>query len=328
MYTAKAWTSFNESLELRKNMRLIYGGIQIAANNMPQGEIFPIPLTRDIGRQNQVHFVIHFDNCKADLGRKGFQLEIKEFCKSVTQSLVRGPFAKKRSNLKPTSGVKPNISRQRKIEEWKDEMESHEQKNPLTIKSQHFFLPTNQVSMTSVPTREQDVIALFNQLLAGGVIRGVKVMSTNERFTYDGLYRVSFEGDAANHIYHEQNNPLGVLKLEEELSGYVSKPKVLEYKFSLDGLIENLEDGSKNTNDISLLIAWETGDEYLGNYLITSLLDKNNIDQREYHGVTHVLTNVRSGQAELDLIILKELIEYLNDPAEAQRNQAEKYDRY
>lgn len=45
-------------------------------------------------------------------------------------------------------------------------------------------------------------------------------------------------------------------------------------------------------------------------------------DQRQYHGVTHVLVDLESGSKYCDLIILGELIDSLNDPvvtAEAQR---------
>ncbi len=58
---------------------------------------------------------------------------------------------------------------------------------------------------------------------------------------------------------------------EDELPFY-SHPEILEYKYSLDGLIEDITDESKNSNDINLVIVWETGDLYKGNYHITSLL--------------------------------------------------------
>jgi hypothetical protein len=133
-------------------------------------------------------------------------------------------------------------------------MKGHEYSSPLIFANENFFLPTKRVSITSEPTREQDVIALFNQLLAGGVIRGVKIMSTNERFTYDGLYHVIIDQPFKNHLYNRIENPLGVLAdvlgelCEEYPEGLCSEPKVLEYKFSLDGLIEDIESGVKNSN--------------------------------------------------------------------------------
>lgn len=116
-------------------------------------------------------------------------------------------------------------------------MIQYEKNNPLQLENDHFFKPLHRISITSMPTREQDVIALFNQLLAGGVIRGIRIMATNERSTYDGLYRIVIEEPTENHVYNRDNNPLGI---DEEIiekfkenseGGFVSEPNVLEYNF-------------------------------------------------------------------------------------------------
>ena len=331
VYSLKVWDAFNQTLSVRSNLKILYGGIQVAANNMPQGEIIQIPLRRNIGRQNQVHFLIHFNNCSADLGRKGFQKEIVDFSKEIASRLVDGPLKKFKHVLRPTTGASPDLMREKEVEDWKDEMSEYEKTNPLQLINQHFFLPLNRVSITSIPTREQDVIALFNQLVAGGVIRGIRIMSTNERLTYDSLYRIILEEPIENHVHDNGSNPLGVQRdIIDEFKEipFVSKPRVLEYKFSLDGLIENIEDGSKNSNDIGLVVVWETGEDYQGNYQITSLLDENNLSLRQYHGLTHLMTNVNTGQKEIDLIVLKELIEFLNDPIKSQKEQTLKYEEF
>ena len=206
-------------------------------------------------------------------------------------------------------------------------MLEHELKEPLTLNSKHFFKPTERVSITSRPTREQDVIALFNQLVAGGVIRGIQVMSTNERFTYDGLYKISFDLDDALYVYDSEINPLGVPSdTAEALSGKTTDPRVLEYKYSLDGLVEDFDNQEKNINDVSLCIVWETGENFVERYGITSYLIPENWDQRQYHGVTHVLTDIESGAKFCDLIVLEELIDFLNDPDGQAAVQREKYE--
>jgi Histidine kinase-, DNA gyrase B-, and HSP90-like ATPase len=325
-HSARVWSDYNESLRIRGNVEILKPGIQIAANGMPQGEIIQIPLKRNIGRQNQVHFVAHFDDCKADLGRKGFQKEIVSLCEEISRKLMEGPFQKAKHVLKASTGAKTDLKRERDLDDWKVEMECHEKKSPLVLKHPHFFLPTKQVSILSTPTREQDVIALFNQLIAGGVIRGIKIMSTNERFTYDGMYRITFSQPDENHIYEPKTNPLGILKENMEHVGFISKPKILEYKLSLNGLIEDLETGEKNAKDLGLVIVWETEDLYQHNYQIVSLLDPDNLSERQYHGVTHVMQNLQTGAREMDLIVLSELISYLNDTPLEIKNQTKKYD--
>ena len=329
MYSAKTWSMFNEKLQIRQGATVLSPGIQIAANNMPQGEMIQVPLKRNIGRQNQVHLIFHFNNCNADLGRKGFQKEIVEFCTDVSKKIIDGPIQKMRHTLRPVTGVKEDLIRETGIDTWKEEMSKHERENPLELIDENFFIPTKRISITSIPTREQDIIALFNQLIAGGVIRGIKIMATNERFAYDGMYRVVFEKPSENFIYNETSNPLGVLTEYVTNAGetFRSSPKILEYKFSLDALIEDIENGDKNSNDISLVVVWKTEEDYKGHYHITSLLDVDNLAERQYHGITHILTNISTGQKEMDLIVLEELIQHLKDPKASIKYQKEKYEQ-
>lgn len=327
MHTAKFWSSFNESLEIRKNHNILLPGVQICANNMPQGEVIQVPLNRNIGRQNQISVVVHFNNCSPDMGRKGFQSEVVELSKSISKKIIEDVVEKKfKDFLKKNSGVAPDLKRQLRVSEWKDEFKKHETEFPLELISENFFHPTKRISISSIPTREQDVIALFNQLIAGGVIRGVNIMSTNEMFVYDGMYRAKFTPPRENHIFNADKNPLGVMKeCYDGYENFTSEPKILEYKFSLDGLIENFEDGTKNSNDIDLVIAWESGKDYEGSYDIISYLNEDNLSQRSYHGLTHRMIHKTSGQIEIEVVLLKELIEYLNDREGTILLQEEKY---
>lgn len=326
-YTAKLWGNFNERLGLRSNYKVLTSGIQLAANNMPQGETVQIPLNRNIGRQNQLHFLIHFENYTPDLGRKGFHRELTDFAKNISKKITESQLSKLRGSLKQNTGVAPDLVRETQISEWKTSMLAHELDQPLILSSQHFFLPIERVSITSTPTREQDVIALFHQLIAGGVIRGLAIMSTNERLTYDGLYKIKFDLSPDIYIYDQEKNPLGIpAEAAHCMQGKVTDPKILEYKFCLDGLIEDLDNQDKNINDIDLCVVWSTGKLYEERYGITSYLLPENADQRQYHGVTHMLTDLDTGAKNCELIILSELISYLNNQKDTAREQRLKYD--
>lgn len=327
-YTAKLWNEFNSSLDIRAGQKILTAGIQLAANNMPQGETILIPLTRNIGRQNQVHFLIHFDNYTPDLGRKGFHRELTDFAKAIAKSLMENLVYRRRDLLKANTGVAPDFMRKLKIEDWKKDMLEHEATEPLSLASEHFFRPTERIAITSTPTREQDVIALFNQLIAGGVIRGMHIMSTNEYFTYDGLFKVAFDLAPEIYAYDPEINPLGIpLANATALNGRTLGPNILEYKYSLDGLMEDLDTNDKNLNEIELAIAWESGKTYAERYGIKSLLIDENADQREYHGVTHILYERDNPQSkQCDLVILSDLIAYLNHPEETAELQRSKYE--
>ncbi|HGM6996145.1 ATP-binding protein [Serratia marcescens] len=328
MHSAKVWTSYNESLKIRSGHKIISPGIQLCANNMPQGEMIQIPLLRNIGRQNQIHIAVHFDNCSADMGRKGFQSEIVDFAKSISRKIIEDIIQSKyKKFFKANSGAPVDLKRQHLVETWKRDFEDHEKAKPLNLINKNFFNPVNEISISSIPTREQDVIALFNQLIAGGVIRGIKIMSTNEYFTYDGMFRLEIKEPFQHHLYDEEINPLGITQdvLDIYTDGFRSSPKILEYKFSLDGLIENIEDGSKNSNDIDLVVVWEIGKDYQGNYDVISYLNKDNLDSRSYHGLTHRLIHQHNKQSEMELIAIKDLIEYLNDSEEISKQQESLY---
>lgn len=326
-YTAKLWSNFNRDLGIRANYRVLSAGIQLAANRMPQGETIVIPLDRNIGRQNQIHCLVHFENYSPDMGRKGFHRELVDFAKSVSKHIADNKLSKLRGQLKANTGVAPDLVREIQISEWKERMLQHEGDRPLSLQSEHFFAPTERISITSVPTREQDVIALFNQLVAGGVIRGIQVMSTNERFTYDGLFKIAFDLPVELYVFEAISNPLGIsAEIAEALAGRVTEPRILEYKFSLDGLIEDFDTHDKNVNDVDLCVCWETGSTYQERYGITSLLIPENSDQRQFHGVTHVLTDLENGAKLCDLIVLEELIEALNEPEANGERQRSKYE--
>jgi hypothetical protein len=148
-----------------------------------------IPLSKNIGYQHVTHSVIHFKDADPDLGRKGFQPELRDLGLKISVSTVK-PFLNWKRLLKNETGAPPDITAEKEIHDWIREQETHEMEKPLRIYRDDLFLPTNEPSITAEPLNEQDVIALFNQLLPGGVIRGIKIMATNQHQKYDGIYKV------------------------------------------------------------------------------------------------------------------------------------------
>lgn len=334
VWSVSHWNNFSKNLNYRIGNKVISGGIQLAANNMPQGEAIPIPLGQNISRQNNAYVVIHFDNYTPDLGRKNYKKQLVELSQKIASRLVDILF-KYHKCLKPTGTgkSKDSLALEKRVSDWKKEMEEHEKQNPLNLINENFFIPTKKISITSIPSREQDVIALFNQMIAGGVIRGIQIMATNERADYDGLYRIIIEKNNV-HIYNQDKNPLGIQPENldnyesQNLLPFKSEPKVLEYKYSLDGLVEDIGTGTKKIKDINLVVVWETGEEWIKNYKITTTLHEDYLDYRPYHGITHRMSNVDTSGDAMDIIVLQELIEYLNDPESTQKKQLAKYEDY
>lgn len=320
-YSTSIWDQFNDVLaKLRKGYRVLRGGLQLANNQMIQGDLIVIPLTSDTGYQNQCHIIVHFKGADPDLGRKGFQPELKEVAEKIAVSIVNR-MKKWKKLLKSDSGVKPDIAKELELHEWVKQQERHEENCPLVITNRSFFAPIYEVSITSVPQSEQDVIVLFNQLIAGGVIRGIKLLATSQIKQYDGVYKFHVREPLENHVFDKSNNPLGVEELHFSKE-HISPPKVLEYKYNLDALMYEFENGEKDEKDIHLAVVWEIGAEWKKNYDVTSLLDLENIHQRDFHGITHAFD---SGTTKFYVIGLKELVEYLNDVDGVQAYQKKAY---
>jgi Histidine kinase-, DNA gyrase B-, and HSP90-like ATPase len=321
-YSTNVWDVLNDDVaKLRAGMRFLRGGIQLANNTMIQGDIIVIPLTQNVGYQNQTHVIIHFTNADPDLGRKGFQPELKELAEILAVGIVN-KLKIWRHLLRQDKGNKPDIVQEVNLHEWVKQEEIFETTHPLFIKNKNFFNPVNEISILSQPQSEQDVIVLFSQLLAGGVIRGIKLLSTSQNKQYDGLYKFFTPPPIELYIYNANTNPLGILneKVNEELK---SKPRVLEYKYCLDALISELENGEKHERDISLVIVWEAGIEWKKNYDAISLLDSDNLHHRNFHGITHSFHTSSGGY--FDAIVLSDLIRYLNDPQSEDINQKKTY---
>ena len=322
-YSTSVWDHLNDNVaNLRKGQRILKGGLQLSNNSMPQGELITIPLTSNIGYQNQAHIIVHFRNADPDLGRKGFQPELAELAQDISVAIVNNLKKWKVRLLKRDTGVTPDIEKDSQLHEWIKEQEKFEENFPLTISNEHFFKPVHEVSISSIPQSEQDAIVLFNQLIAGGVIRGIKLLSTSSSKQYDGIFRYESVEPTSNYMFDKVTNPLGVESLSIS-PGRQSKPKVLEYKFNVDALIKEFESEDKFEKDIDLIIAWELGKEWKKAYGITSLLNLENLHHRKFHGISHVLY---SQTRNIEVVILQELVAYLNSVDDVQEYHKTTYE--
>jgi len=323
-YSTDIWDEFNDEIvKLRRGGRILKGGLQLAVNSMPQGQLIMIPLTANIGYQQTSHVVAHFNLAEPDLGRKGFQPELQALAEKIAVSIV-GLFTSWRMHLKTPTGSPRQILQDKEIHDWMRETEDHEQNNPILIRRKDVFLPTNEISLTATPLLEQDVIVLFNQLLAGGVIRGIKLMSASQYKQYDGLWKAYMKEPLVHYLYDKSSNPLGVQTLKGA-GIYTSAPYVLEYKYNFDALLEEIEKGDKDESAIKLVVCWDMGDKWKRRYMVTPLLHFSNLHHREIHGITHIIRDSTTGQTRFWAIVLSELIDYINDPDAVQQIQKEKY---
>ena len=318
-FSTELWDDYNDKvLNLRKGTRLLRGGLQQATRHMPQGHAITIPLTESIGFQTLAHVVVHFKNAEPDLGRKGFQPEHTRLAERLAASAVLAFKSYYGRLLRSKTGV-PALLKAMQLDQWIEAQRDYEKQYPLTIKGPGLFSPTEELPIRSQPQREQDVVALFNQMLSAGLVRGIQLLASSQYQQYDGLYRIRMEPPFDKYI-RADDNPLGVdpqhfVGVKETIESPV---QVLEYKLSVDALIEEFTTEEKNPDDISLVVAWEMGDAYKGSFTVLSYLDDENVHHRQFHGHTHSFSHAVGGTPSFQLIVLKDLVQYcLNGSAES-----------
>ncbi len=172
--SATTWTTFQrDALRVRPNAVLLRGGLQLASDFMPQGDLMVIPLTSTIGYQANTHIVVHLTDGNPDMGRKVFQPEIKALAEEMSRRIV--DILKRYLSLMREDTGAPSVNVARELREYEKLKEKHRDEHPLSYKHGE-----NKLSLLSLPQKEQDVVALFHELLGMGILRGYGIFSTSE----------------------------------------------------------------------------------------------------------------------------------------------------
>jgi len=314
--SAKLWTTFNNDIiKLRKGIKIIQGGLQLATDSMVQGDLTVIPLTSAIGYQANSHVVVHFRDGNPDMGRKTFQPELKELADTLA---VRAVNTCKRylTHLKPDTG-NVSTSPKKALYDWKKSQEVYRDQNPLSLAHDGMRL-----SIVSVPQQEQDVVALFHQLIGLGYLKGLFFFATSSHETYDSLFFYDYN-KREEFAFKKVGNPLGVFEDLSEES--LSEPKILEYKYDLDSLIDDFEKELKFDDGIDLVVCWDAGKKYREKYFLNSLLTGDEGNSREIFGATHQAFRDGSSTAVFEIIVLKDLIGFLQDREAEEARQKVRY---
>jgi hypothetical protein len=313
--SSKQWNDFNDNvIGLRKGQKIMQGGLQLACDGMVQGDSLVIPLTSAIGYQANAHIVIHLSEGNPDMGRKVFQPELKRMAEKLAVRVVT-IFKRHLQHRRPDAGP-PSISASKALHEWKKTQEAHRDRRPLDLK-----LNGMRLSLISEPQQEQDVIALFHQLLGIGTLRGYKVFATSQSETYDSLYELDYS-EGGEFKYERASRPLGVA---ERYLGETTEPRVLEYKYDFDGLLDDIEQEVKSQAHIQLVVCWSVSSRYKDKYFFRSLLVGDEGSERVHFGATHQAFPESSSEMAFEVLVLKDLLAYIADRASEEVRQKHHY---
>lgn len=314
--SAKMWGEFNDSvLKLRKGQRIMHGGVQIASDFMVQGDLNIIPLTSTIGYQANSHVVVHFTDGNPDMGRKTFQPELKDLADVLS---VRCVNTMKRflQHMKPDTGAQ-TLTPDRELHEWKRAQEHYRDGNPLAL-SHH----GGRVALVSAPQQEQDVVALFHELIGMQLLKSFNFFATSQSDRYDSLFYMDYRTDDTV-LFHSDTNRLGINRSHS--LPYATEPKVLEYKYDFDSLIRDFDKEEKFAKHIDLVVCWTVGSAYREKYYLQSLLVGDEGSSRNIYGATHQAFPVSSNQPEFELIVLDDLLRWIRDSTDEEARQKRVY---
>ena len=270
-------------------------GIVFATKGQKIGEQKKIDFKFRSGDFNRFFILLEMDELKSDIGRKSFREEIEEFAQFFANS-IQSLFNENDDCLTPNSGQF-------------DEAQDRELED---IRDRGYELPDLGLPGTNfvkVPKEEQDVIALFFNLLGSGNLKGFKFYSTHISRKYDGVG--AFElSESKETVYDAENNVLGIAP-DRFKNKRVESPRknFIEFKFNSDSLVADVRSGRKRLQDMRWLICWEIGQNHVPQGIgITEILEPAQINKRDYYGVTHIMTE---GQSKVHVICLKNVIDVL-----------------
>jgi hypothetical protein len=315
--SAKIWGELNDEIfRLRKGQRIIHGGLQLASDYMSQGELSIIPLTSTIGYQANSHVVVHFTEGNPDMGRKVFQPELKDLADTLAVRAVT-TFKRFLQHLKPDTGAQP-ITPDKELHDWKRQQENHRDKYPLS-----FVHDGIQVGLVSTPQQEQDVIALFHELVGANILRGFRFYGSSLSDRYDSLFFMDYQRDK-DVLYQNKSHRLGV-------SGafalpYTTEPKVLEYKYSFDSLVDDFDNEVKFAKQVDLVVCWSAGEGFRTKFYLQPLLIGDEGSSRQIFGATHqAFASGSLVTPAFEVIILEDLLNWLQNPADEEARQKRAY---
>ncbi|MFC1583792.1 hypothetical protein ACFL4U_03810 [Candidatus Neomarinimicrobiota bacterium] len=299
---------FNDNvLRIRRSYRALAGGVQMASDRMPQGELFDVPLKRYIGYQQHLQIIVHFEDGDPDLGRKTFQPEKVSLAKKLAEECANILILYRKYNQVDDTAIPlaSNLARN----QWIDEQMNHLANDPLIMSDAY-----KSVTVLTIPTKEQDVIALFHQLIGSGVLRTYDVIATDQHKQYDSIIEVNFDGDE---IFYSPDNKLGISRSLFQAQDLQFPTRlirlILEYKYDYNSLIEDVVNRHKYHEHIDLVVAWCCSNmTNLHDVQLVSLLDDDRgKDRRQFYGSTHRVLRLGTSDPVYEVILLCDLLEYL-----------------
>ncbi|MFE5918207.1 ATP-binding protein [Streptomyces sp. NPDC056468] len=162
-----------------------------------------------------------------------------------------------------------------------------------------------KISFQTEPQCEQDVVALYGELVGIGILRHFKPVFFSGFDFYDSYF--DYVPAEASELVRQ------CLPGEHEIDPRDASG-VAEFKLSGDSLLDDLLTGKKRWEDMRFLVCWSVGRSSLekgGDEISFQAADDSTA--RQFHGVTHLATLQSAGIRNIYVISLSDLLSKLTE---------------
>lgn len=300
VWSREFWDEVNQRC-FRTTRKEFNHGLSFSTKTQQIGEQRELSFKWRSGDYNRFFVLIDVKNLHADIGRKSVPGELRELGSEIV-NILHDDFTNNLDALK-REPIRISEREALRLEELTNEvlqypeLEGADQLDLQVIK---------------IPHEEQDVVALFFDLLGAQHLKGYKVLATKTAAIYDGFAKFRLERNE-NTVYHSIKNPLGIPsgKFGKDMIKRSPERSLMEFKFSSDGLIRDILHEDKKLSDVRWLVCWEIGHLHeREDFDVIEITSEDQKHYREYYGATHLLTD---GRANVYVICLKRVIEILRE---------------
>jgi hypothetical protein len=130
------------------------------------------------------------------------------------------------------------------------------------------------------------------------------------------------EGEGA--AFDAKTNRLGINR--SFTLPYTTEPKILEYKFKFDSLVSDFEKEGKFAKHVDFVVCWSPGEQFKERFYLQSLLIGDEGSSRQIFGATHQVFSIGAQEHPVfELLILEDLLAWLQNPADEEARQKTRY---
>jgi len=263
------------------SLGIFHSGIFVATKGMPTGvEIPPGPGGSHITFYQRCLFIVESDSIRFDLGRKSMHWRTRTKLQAAVTKLFKKleVLATYQSDERPKQNDSAEQTETKAAREARIRSEWDRYTGLVNLNVTH-------IPYAKVPDgQEAAVAAIFHELLGAG---------------YWSKYTPLHTGYAAQYDLHA---------LYRKNDGEEPERLLIEFKYTLESIINDLIQQRKHLDDIHLLVVWDANEQMLRD----SNFDLNRAINPTYEGVTHIISIPQFyGLAPIPVIILKTVLDHI-----------------